>query len=54
MDGLLFLGALAVIAFVVIRTVILDSRGETNAGLPGDYNAGAQAKSRGTRENRRL
>ena len=53
MDGLLFLSALIGIAFVVIWTVIQDSRRE-NAGLSGDHNAGAQAKSRGAREIRRL
>ncbi len=54
MDALLFLSALASIAFVVIWTVIQDSRGEKNAALPGDHNAGAQGKSRSAREIRRI
>ncbi len=53
MDGLLFLSALVAIAFVVIWTVIQDARGEADADLSGDYNAGAQAKSRSAREIRR-
>jgi len=54
MDGLLFLSALIAIAFVVIWTVIQDSRGESDAAPSGDHNAGAHAKSRSAREIHRV